>query len=145
LANDRFAFYNITFLEREYIGGNIPSSSNEHIHINTKFYGIRSVIEFGTEIFSLEDGDFELMRYWASAFSAGDFTHLYSKKVRVYSGNRSFWLYLQTGLEQYISGQKATIRYYPIEKNRELFLIGIGFFSIQDLNSSSKCNMNPVR
>jgi hypothetical protein len=131
-ANDRFEFYDIGYLEDEYFRNYLPSSTGDVISISAKYFRIKSVIRFETEFFELDADDYNNMRAFATAFGLQDMTHLYSKKIRVYSNNRSYWLYVQPQLEQYIIGQNATIRYYPIGKNKELYLICVGFYDIRE-------------
>jgi hypothetical protein len=131
-ANDRFVFYDIGYLEDEYFRDYLPSETGDVISLSARYFSIKSIIKFGTEFFELDADDFYNMRSLASAFGFQNMDHLYSKKIRVYSNNRSYWLYVQTQLEQYIIGQNATIRYYPIGRNKELYLICVGFHDIRE-------------
>jgi hypothetical protein len=129
-ADNRFTFYDIHFIENEFFEDYQPSA-NDVINISARYYSTKSVIKFGNELIELNDDDIKLMDYFSDAFGLNKFSHFYSKKVKVYSGNKSYWFYVQTQLEKSITGQNATIRYYPIGKNKELFLIGIGFYNIR--------------
>jgi len=130
---DRFEFYNIEFIENEFFQGFELISERGDIIINTsaRYVRIRSVITFGTELLALTDDEIMLLESFSRGFGAEGFSQYFSKKVRVYSENNSYWLYVQTELEQFILGQKATIRYYPIGFNGELYLICVGFFNIR--------------
>ena len=58
------------------------------------------------------------------------FEYYYTRKIRVYSNGNPYWFFVQTTIEEFVKGQKATIMYYLIGFNGELFLIGIGFYDI---------------
>jgi hypothetical protein len=133
-VNDRFVFYDIEYMEDEYFRDYLPSETGDVISLSARYFRIKSVVKFSTEFFELDANDFLNMRTLASAFGFQDMAHLYSKKIKVYSNNRWYWLYVQTQLEQYINGQNATIRYYPIGKNKELYLICVGFYDIIELH-----------
>jgi hypothetical protein len=128
--DDGFMFYNIEFLEDEYFEGYEPNEKGDVISISARYIRTKSVIKFGSELVELDVNDYKNMDALASSFGFQNMNHLYSKKIKVYSENRSYWLYVQAQLEQYILGQSATIRYYPIGKNKELYLICVGFYDI---------------
>jgi hypothetical protein len=100
-----------------------------------RYISIRSVIKFDTVLFELDDNNITLLDRFSRRFEVDNFGQCYSRKVRVFSENRSYWLYVQTQLEQYILGQNATIRYYPIGLNRELYLVCVGFYDIRATTS----------
>ena len=127
---DKFQFYDIEYLESEYFEGYQPNDKGDVISLSAKYFSIKSVVRFDTFLIDLDENDIKLMQIFSSSFNLNDISHYYSKKVKVYSENRSYWLYVQTDLEQYILGQKATIKYYPIGKNKEMYLICIGFYDI---------------
>jgi hypothetical protein len=124
-----FEFYNIEFIENEFFR-DYQSSENDVIDISGKYFRIRSVIKFDTELIELSDNDIKLMDSFSNAFELNMFSHYYSKKVRVYSKNKVYWLYVQSQLEENILGQTASIKYYPIGLNKELYLICVGFYVI---------------
>ena len=129
--NDGFQFFNIDFIENDFFEYYEPNETGDVVTINTRHFRLRSVITFDTIMYTLEESDYQNMRYLQSAFGFESMEHLYTNKIKVFSDNRYYWFYVQTEVEQFINGQKATIRYYPIGINRKLFLIGIGFFPIQ--------------
>jgi hypothetical protein len=129
LTDTMFEFYNIEFIEYEFFKDYEPSENNV-ITISGRYFRLRSVVRFGTELIELNDDDIKLMDSFSSSFGLDNITHYYSKKVKVYSGNNTYWLYVQTQLEKYILGQTASIRYYPIGLNKELYLICVGFYDI---------------
>jgi len=128
--DDRFEFNNLQYLEEEYFLGYEPNERGDVIILSAKYFRIRLVIRFGTELINLSDSDFRNMRSLSASFGFQSMEHLYRKKVRIFSGNSSYWFYVQTELEPFVLGQKATIRYYPIGLNKEMYLIGIGFYDI---------------
>jgi hypothetical protein len=129
LGETLFEFYNIEFIDSEYFR-DYQSSENDVIDISGKYFRIQSVIKFGTELIELSDNDIKLMDSFSNAFGLDIFSQYYSKKVRAYSDNKVYWLYVQPQLEEYILGQAASIKYYPIGLNKELYLICVGFFDI---------------
>ena len=131
-ADDRFENYNIEFLESEYFADYKPNEDGDTITASAKYFRIRSVVNFDSKLVELDSKDIELMDTFSGIFGLDKFSQLYSKKVRVYSGDKAYWLYVQTQLERVIPQQKATVRYYPIGKNRELYLICIGFYDINN-------------
>jgi len=130
LAEDKFSFYNIEFIEDELFDG-YKNEKGGTISMSAKYANIRSVIKFDTRLYELDNNDIMLLNIFSTRMGADNFSRYYSKKVKVYSKNRSYWLYVQTQLEKYVLGQDATIRYYPIGFNREMYLICIGFFDIK--------------
>ena len=130
-AEDGFSFYNIEFIYDEYFRDYQPNERGDVITRSGRYIRIKSVIKFDTVLYELDEADFQLMRFFSLGFGIDNIGHYYSKKVRVYSENRSYWLYVQTQLERYVLGQYATIRYYPIGLNKELYLICIGFYDIR--------------
>jgi hypothetical protein len=131
-SDNSFQFYNVEFIDDEFLTGYEPNERGDVISTSGRYYRLRSVIRFDTEPVDLESHDFMLMNAFAGTFGLQNFSALYTKKVRVYSQNRSYWLYLQTQLIQFVKGQNATIRYYPISRNGELHLICVGFFDLSD-------------
>ena len=130
-SEDRFPFYNIEFIENEFFKEYKPNENGDFITMSARYVSIRSVIRFDTVLFELDDSDITLLDIFSKRFEVDNFGQHYSKKVRVYSENRTYWLYVQTQLEQYILGQDATIRYYPMGLNRDLNLICVGFYDIR--------------
>jgi hypothetical protein len=98
--------------------------------ISAKYIGTRSVIRFDDHLVDLDATDFEILNYFALGYNAPDFPRYYGKKVRVYYGDKYYWLFMQKQLEGYVRGQNATIKYYPMLWNGELFLLCVGFFDI---------------
>jgi hypothetical protein len=130
-AEDGFSFYNIEFIYDDFFRDYQPNENGDVISISGKYFRIKSVIKFDTVLFELDNNDITLMDSFSNSLRIDNIGQYYSKKVRVYSENRSYWLYVQTQLEQYVLGQDATIRYYPIGLNRELYLICVGFYDIR--------------
>jgi hypothetical protein len=135
LVEDRFPFYNIEFIENEFFGEYEPNENGDVISMSGRYISIRSVIKFDTVLFELDDNDITLLYILSRRFEVDNFGQYYSRKVRVFYESRTYWLYVQTQLEQYILGQDATIRYYPIGLNRELFLVCVGFYDIRTTTS----------
>jgi hypothetical protein len=127
-VEERFQFYNIDFIGDEFFREYTPNNSGDVIDISAKYFGVRSFIKFDSRLIDLEEEDTILMQKFSTAFNLPSFEQYYSKKVKVFSENNSYWLYVQAALEQYIQGQNATIKYYPIGRNKELYLICIGFY-----------------
>jgi hypothetical protein len=130
-SDNSFQFYNVEFIDDEFLDGYEPNERGDVISTSARYYRLRSVIRFDTELVDLESHDIMLMTSFAGTFGLQNFSGLYSKKVRVYSQNRSYWLYVQTQLVQFVKGQNATVRYYPISRNGELHLICVGFYDIR--------------
>ena len=130
-GENNFSLYNIDFIYEEFFRFYEPNERGDVITTSGRYFRTRSVIKFDTVLFELDNADITLMDAFSKTYGIENVGQFYSKKVRVYSENRSYWLYVQTQLEQYVLGQNATIRYYPIGLNRELYLICVGFYDIR--------------
>ncbi|MCL2289229.1 MAG: hypothetical protein FWC34_00760 [Bacteroidetes bacterium] len=128
----RFAFYNIDYI------GNVfrtayeldPDPTRAVFGMSARYVSIRSVVRFDTELAELDEIDISIIRRLLTRFNAVEHLSIYTKKVRVFSGDNYYWLFVQDGLAEHIRGQYATISYYPISLNGKLFLICVGFFNI---------------
>jgi hypothetical protein len=97
---DKFQFYDIGYLENEYFAGYLPNDKGDVISLSAKYFRVKSVVRFDTFLIDLDENDIKLMQVFSSSFNLIDYSNYYSKKVKVYSGNRSYWLYVQKDLEQ---------------------------------------------
>ena len=130
---NKFQFYNIQFVENEFLEFYEPNENGKGVFsISYKYVSIRSVITFDHEMVNIDEEDIGILQYLTRRFNVPDFIQYYNKKVKVYSGEKYYWLYVQTGLEQYVKGQNATIRYYPILRNENLYLMCVGFYDIKN-------------
>jgi hypothetical protein len=129
-ATEKFVFYHIDFIHDEFFTDYEPNPNGDAIDYSAKYFSLRSLIQFDTEMIELDESDIMLMNYFSAAYGLENFTPLYSKKVRAYSENNSYWLYVQKDLEPFVLGQYVTARYYPIGKNGELYLICVGFYDV---------------
>jgi hypothetical protein len=136
--NNVYEFFNIEFIENEFFSDYQPNERGDVITTSGRYFRIKSVVKFNSDLVELDNDDIKLMNLFARGFGLDDISHYYSKKIRVFSENNVYWLYVQTQLEQYILGQNATVSYYPIGKNKELYLICVGFYDIIDAQNSTE-------
>jgi len=131
---NRFPFYNIKYLESVYISPNSDASERNRVlfEMSAKYPRIRSVVKFDTELFDLDELDVEGIKWLGLQFGQPDFIKYYSKKVKVYHKNSYYWLYVQRQVEDAVKGQEATIRYYPMARDKKLYLMCIGFFDVHN-------------
>jgi hypothetical protein len=124
---ERFQFYNIDFIDDEFFEDYVPNNRGDVRTISAKYFAIKSFIRFDSQLIDLDEKDIMMMQYFSTTFNIANFEQYYAKKVKVYSEKKSYWLYVQKSVEEYVLGQYATIKYYPIGRNKELYLICIGF------------------
>ena len=127
-----YEFFNVEFIENEFFRDYQPSERGDVITSSGRYFRIKSVIKFNSELIEIDNDDILLLNTFGRSFGIGNISHHYSKKIRVFSENNVYWLYVQTQLEKYVLGQNATVRYYPIGKNKELYLICVGFYDINE-------------
>jgi hypothetical protein len=130
-AHDRFQFYNIDFIENAFFENYKPNDNGDKIIVSAKYYAVKSLVKFDSTLTDLEEKDVELIAHFSRAFELPRFDQYYSKKVKVFSAENTYWLYVQTPLEQYVQGQTATVHYYPIGRNKDLYLICVGFYDVK--------------
>jgi hypothetical protein len=135
---NKFVFYNIKFIENEFLQGYEPNSdpTKDVVTISYKYVSIRSVIKFDAELVDLNNIDVNIIETLLRRFEASDLLSIYTKKVKVYFNNNYYWLFVQKQLEDYVKGQDATISYYPILWNEKLYLLCIGFYDIKKSNGT---------
>jgi hypothetical protein len=131
---NRFQFYNIKYIENVFL--DILDSieepiSGDIISVSDRYVRIRSLVRFNTNLVELNDTDITILQTQFRRFGVPEMLEYYNKKVRVYHYSDYYWLFVQTELEQFISGQFATVRYYPIMWNDNLYLVSVGFSTIQ--------------
>lgn len=127
-----FEFYNIKFIETEFLGMHTPKKSrkNDEMITSGKYTRIRSIVKFDTKLVDLDKQDIAIITLLTGQFGQPDFKNYYKKKVRVsYEGNY-YWLFVQTIWEEHIKGQDVTVKYYPVSYNEKLYLLCVGFFEI---------------
>jgi hypothetical protein len=124
---EKFQFYDIDFIDDEFFEDYVQNSRGDIRTMSAKYFAIKSFIKFDSQLVNLDERDIMMMQYFSTSFNVTNFEQYYAKKVKVYSEKKSYWLYVQKSLEEYVLGQYATIKYYPIGRNKELYLICIGF------------------
>ena len=124
---EHFEFFSLSYIENAFFEGRESNDTGSEFSISMRYVSIRSLIDFDTELYPMEASDYQNIRFLESVFGFQSAEHLYDNKVRVFANNASYWFYVQRSLEPVISGQRAVIRYYPIGRNGELFLVGVGF------------------
>ncbi|MCL2808675.1 MAG: hypothetical protein FWD24_01275 [Treponema sp.] len=125
-----FQFYNLNYIENALYEFYEPDSQRNSSVVSARYYNIRSIIKFDNEFAELNESDRNILNYFTAfgGISPG-FLENFKKKVRVYHEDKSYWFFVHSQLEQNINGQYATISYYPLLWNGELYLLGIGLFS----------------
>jgi len=129
---NRFQFYSVDYIGNMFFDAyrSGPPPTGDVAQISYRYVSIRSVIRFDSIIVDLDDTDMQIIQHLLRRFDASEMSSLYSKKVRVYSENNYYWLFLQTQLIEFVLGQEATVRYYPIGWNGELYMLCVGFTNI---------------
>ncbi len=136
-ATEKFNFYNLDYVHDEFYVDYTPNPNGDVIMSSAKYFSLRSLLQFDTELIEIDPNDIALIDAFMVTYNFEEigqqdkFSQYYSKKVRVYSDDNEYWLFVQKDLEQYVLGQYATARYYPIAKNEELFLICVGFYDVK--------------
>jgi hypothetical protein len=102
--NNIFEFFNIDFIENEFFRDYQPNERGDVITTSGKYFRIKSVVKFNTDLVELDNDDIILLNSFARGFGLDNFSHYYSKKIKVFSENNVYWLYVQTQLEEYVLG-----------------------------------------
>jgi hypothetical protein len=128
-----FQFYNIDFIKNELLVYYEPNTEMDSSVISGKYVTIRSLIKFHTDLVELTENDYNILRRFTTFYDIGitpSFITSYKKKVRVYYEDNYYWFFVHSQFERHINGQFATIRYIPHLWNGELYLLGIGLYSL---------------
>ncbi|MDR0457190.1 MAG: hypothetical protein LBH20_10965 [Treponema sp.] len=132
---NKFVFYNLEYIENKLLEASDPNDQGNIFIVSGKYFANRSVIKFDTNLIKLNEVDYKILDYFVTTYNIQEnFIGHYSNKVQVNYGNKHYWLFIQTDLEKNVKEQFATISYYPIMWNNELYLVCVGFFDIYDIN-----------